>query len=182
MQRRRGIIQRLRRPTILALAATLLGCAVAASAAADTAPPVASVAVGPQYDLTHVYVAPDDVAPFVASFIATFGGRASKPAEVKVTPTESLTISRVVSSPVGFVSVFGFKTPISYPFGEERTGYLVTDMDAAVGRPSGRRRNRRVALPRRDRPRRHHPLARRGRYADLLAQCDAVLRAADDRA
>jgi predicted enzyme related to lactoylglutathione lyase len=30
------------------------------------------------------------------------------------------------------VSVFGFKTPIPYPFGLERTGYLVTDMDAAV--------------------------------------------------
>jgi hypothetical protein len=130
LQRRRGIIQRLWQPAILALATTLLGCAGAA--AADTAPPIASVAVGPQYDSTHVYVAPDDVAPFVASFIATFGGRASKPAEVKVTPTESLTISQVVSSPVGFVSVFGFKTPIPYPFGEERTGYLVTDMDAAV--------------------------------------------------
>jgi hypothetical protein len=30
------------------------------------------------------------------------------------------------------VSVFGFKTPIPYPFGLEQTGYLVTDMDAAV--------------------------------------------------
>jgi hypothetical protein len=129
LQRRRGIIQRLWRPAILALATMLLGCAVAASAAADSGPPIA---VGPQYDSTHVYVAPDDVAPFVASFIATFGGHASKPAEVKVTPTESLTISQVVSSPVGFVSVFGFKTPIPYPFGEERTGYLVADMDAAV--------------------------------------------------
>jgi hypothetical protein len=28
--------------------------------------------------------------------------------------------------------VFGFKTPIPYPFGLERTGYLVTDMDSAV--------------------------------------------------
>ena len=129
MQRRRGIIQRLWRPAILALATMLLGCAVAASAVADSGPPVA---VGPQYDSMHVYVAPDDVAPFVASFIATFGGHASKPAEVKVTPTESLTISQVVSSPVGFVSVFGFKTPIPYPFREERTGYLVADMDAAV--------------------------------------------------
>ena len=119
----------MRRPAILALATMLLSCAVAASAAADSGPPIA---VGPQYDSTHVYVAPDDVAPFVASFIATFGGHAGKPAEVKVTPTESLTISQVVSSPVGFVSVFGFKTPIPYPFREERTGYLVADMDAAV--------------------------------------------------
>lgn len=30
------------------------------------------------------------------------------------------------------VSVFGFKTPIPYPFGLERTGYLVTDMDEAI--------------------------------------------------
>jgi hypothetical protein len=33
---------------------------------------------------------------------------------------------------VGSVSVFGFKTPIPYPFGLERTGYLVTNMDEAV--------------------------------------------------
>jgi predicted enzyme related to lactoylglutathione lyase len=30
------------------------------------------------------------------------------------------------------VSVFGFKTPIPYPFGGERTGYLVADMDEAI--------------------------------------------------
>jgi hypothetical protein len=30
------------------------------------------------------------------------------------------------------VSVFGFKTPIPYPFGAERTGYLVTDLDEAI--------------------------------------------------
>jgi hypothetical protein len=33
---------------------------------------------------------------------------------------------------VGTLSVFGFKTPIAYPFGAERTGYLVTDLDIAV--------------------------------------------------
>jgi len=33
---------------------------------------------------------------------------------------------------VGSVSVFGFKTPIPYPFGLERTGYLVNDMDEAI--------------------------------------------------
>ncbi len=91
-----------------------------------------SLAVGPQYNSTHVYVAPDRIGPFVASFIATFGGRSSKPAVVTVTPTPSSTISQVVFTPVGFLSVFGFKTPIPYPFGEERTGYLVTDMDTAV--------------------------------------------------
>jgi hypothetical protein len=30
------------------------------------------------------------------------------------------------------VSLFGFKTPIPYPFGSERTGYLVTDMGVAI--------------------------------------------------
>ncbi len=78
-------------------------------------------AVGPQYDSTHVYVAPDQVAGFVQSFIATFGGHASQPAVVTVTPTPSTTISQVVFAPVGFLSVFGFKTPIPYGFGEERT-------------------------------------------------------------
>jgi len=35
-------------------------------------------------------------------------------------------------TPAGSLSVFGFKTPIPYPFGLERTGYLVADMDAAI--------------------------------------------------
>jgi hypothetical protein len=30
------------------------------------------------------------------------------------------------------VSLFGFKTPIPYPFGVERTGYLVTNIDEAI--------------------------------------------------
>jgi predicted enzyme related to lactoylglutathione lyase len=30
------------------------------------------------------------------------------------------------------VSLFGFKTPIPFPFGAERTGFLVTDMDVAI--------------------------------------------------
>ena len=39
-------------------------------------------------------------------------------------------MSQLVLTPVGTVSVFGFKTPVPYPFGAERTGYLVTDLDA----------------------------------------------------
>lgn len=91
-----------------------------------------ALAVAPQYDSTHVYLAPEDVDRFIASFTATFGGTASKPAMVTVTPTPSRTVSQVVFSPVGFLSVFGFQTPVPYPFGAERTGYLVTDMDAAI--------------------------------------------------
>jgi predicted enzyme related to lactoylglutathione lyase len=41
-------------------------------------------------------------------------------------------MSQLVMTPVGTISVFGFKTPVPYPFGSERTGYLVTDIDAAV--------------------------------------------------
>src|SRR6267143_1498987 len=92
----------------------------------------ADVAVGPQYDTTHVYVAPEDFDRFVTSLVATFGGTTSKQGVFQVTPTPSQTISQLVLTPVGNVSVFGFKTPIPYPFGVERTGYLVSDMDAAV--------------------------------------------------
>src|SRR5438105_10004550 len=90
------------------------------------------VAVSPQYDTTHVYVAPQDFDRFVASLIATFGGTTTKQGVFTVTPTPSSTMSQLVLTPAGTVSVFGFKTPIPYPFGLERTGYLVTDMDEAV--------------------------------------------------
>src|SRR6201985_1132073 len=91
-----------------------------------------TVAVGPQYDTTHVYVAPQDFDRFVASLTATFGGTTSKQGVFTVTPTPSSTMSQLVLTPVGTLSVFGFKTPVPYPFGAERTGYLVTDLDAAV--------------------------------------------------
>ncbi len=90
------------------------------------------VAVGPQYDTTHVYVAPQEFDRFVASLIATFGGTTTKQGVFTVTPTPSSTMSQLVMTPVGTVSVFGFKTPVPYPFGLERTGYLVTDMDEAI--------------------------------------------------
>jgi predicted enzyme related to lactoylglutathione lyase len=90
------------------------------------------IAVGPQYDTTHVYVAPEDFDRFVASLLATFGGTTTKQGVFDVTPTPSSTMSQLVLTPVGTLSVFGFKTPIPYPFGAERTGYLVTDLDAAM--------------------------------------------------
>ena len=112
---------------------------VAAGLALATAPsafakPAASAdyAVGPQYDSTHVYVAPADFDRLIASFIATFGGTASQQGVFQVTPTASQTLSQIALTPAGIVSVFGFRTPIPYPFGEERTGYLVTDIDKAV--------------------------------------------------
>lgn len=99
---------------------------------AVAAPADADYAVGAQYDTTHVYVAPEEFDRFVASFIAAFGGSAGKQGVFQVTPTPSLTISQLVFTPAGTLSVFGFKTPVPYPFGAERTGYLVSDMDGAV--------------------------------------------------
>jgi hypothetical protein len=90
------------------------------------------VAVGPQYDTTHVYVAPENVDAFVRAFLGTFGGTSTKQVVVTVTPAPSSTSSQLLQTPVGTVSLFGFKTPIPYPFGAERTGYLVTDLDRAI--------------------------------------------------
>lgn len=88
--------------------------------------------VGSQYDTSHVYVDPDKVDSFVSSFLGTFGGTSTKQVVATVTPTPSSTSSQLLQTPVGTVSLFGFKTPIPYPFGYERTGYLVTDMDQAI--------------------------------------------------
>ncbi|MGU3362965.1 glyoxalase [Methylobacterium sp. M6A4_1b] len=90
------------------------------------------VAVGAQYDTTHVYVAPEEVDRFVTSFIDTFGGKSTSQVVATVTPTPSSTTSQLVQTPVGTISVFGFKTPIPFPFGAERSGYLVTDLDVAL--------------------------------------------------
>jgi predicted enzyme related to lactoylglutathione lyase len=119
---------------------SLLICALvapAAFAAAVTAPVppraiTTGVAVAPQYDSTHVYVAPADLEAFVASFTATFGGHAGAPVVSTVTPTPSSTQFQYVMSPVGMLSTFAYQTPVPYPFGLERTGYLVTDMDQAL--------------------------------------------------
>ncbi|PNB52810.1 glyoxalase, partial [Pseudomonas sp. FW305-130] len=109
----------------------MLGAAPIAPALAREAV-TADYAVGPQYDTTHVYVAPEDFDRFVTSLIATFGGTTTKKGAFQVTPTTSKTWSQLVLTQAGSVSVFGFTTPIPYPFGVERNGYLVSDMDAAV--------------------------------------------------
>src|SRR5437879_8241428 len=99
---------------------------------AFAAPADSNFGVGAQYDTTHVYVQPEDFDKFVASLLATFGGTTTKQGVFTVTPTPSKTMSQLVLTPVGTLSVFGFKTPLPYPFGVERTGYLVTNLDAAV--------------------------------------------------
>jgi hypothetical protein len=125
------------RPRIVAGVLTLLcvgvgqfaSPAIRPAAAGDSTP---NIAVAPQYDTTHVYVAPEDVDRFAASFLTTFGGTSSRQVVATVTPTASSTTSQLLQTPSGTVSLFGFKTPIPYPFGAERTGYLVTDLDLAI--------------------------------------------------
>ncbi|WP_213881911.1 glyoxalase [Pseudomonas sp. dw_358] len=112
-------------------ASTAMALAIGlAATASQAATPV--VAVAPQYDTSHVYVAPADVDRFVQSFTATFGGKSTPQVVVNVLPTPSSTTSQLLQTPYGTVSLFGFTTPIPRPFGFERNGYLVKDMDAAV--------------------------------------------------
>ena len=76
------------------------------------------VAVGPQYDTTHVYVAPQDFDRFVASLIATFGGTTTKQGVFTVTPTPSSTMSQLVLTPAGTVSTtltsVAFEVPVLF--------------------------------------------------------------------
>ncbi|MFE6741698.1 glyoxalase [Streptomyces tubercidicus] len=106
----------------------------APSSARDGAAAVSAstTAVGPQYDTTHVYVTPGKVDAFVASWGATFGGTHTAKVLTTVTPTPSKTESELVMSPVGTLSVFDFRTPAPYPFGAERTGWLMSDFDKGV--------------------------------------------------
>jgi len=105
---------------------------LAASGASKQPARHTAIAVGPQYDSTHVYIAPGYLDAFVNSFVTTFGGSPSKRTVVNVLPVPSSTELQAVLSPVGVLSIFGYQTPIPFPFGEERTGYLVTDMDQAI--------------------------------------------------
>src|ERR1700740_3304603 len=117
---------------LLATAFTILLIVETVAVAVGQQTATANVAVGPQYDTTHVYVAPEDFDHFIASVLATFGGTTTKQVVANVTPTPSSTLSQLILTPVGSISVFGFKTPVPYPFGVERTGYLVSDIDVAV--------------------------------------------------
>jgi predicted enzyme related to lactoylglutathione lyase len=114
------------------LISSLLAALSPATARDAESEAIPQVGVGAPYDTTHVYVAPEEVDKFAASFLATFGGQSTKQVVVTVTPTPSSTTSQLLQTPVGTVSLFGFKTPIPYPFGAERTGYLVADIDVAV--------------------------------------------------
>src|ERR1700691_3507034 len=79
----------------------LIGVALGAVAGQAAPGNDAQIAVGPQYDSTHVYVGPGDLDAFVKSFIAVFGGQASKPAVTNVLPEPSRTKFEYVSTPHG---------------------------------------------------------------------------------
>jgi hypothetical protein len=114
------------------LAMAVLSHSSMAQSASHDASAGGELAVGSQYDTTHVYVSPADLNAFVASFIATFGGHTSKMIVSNVLPEASSTEFQYVWTPSGNLSVFAFTTPIPYPFGLERTGLLVTDLPDAV--------------------------------------------------
>ena len=121
------------RATITVAVIALLSTApLSVSLAKEAASNAPGVAVGPQYDTTHVYIAPGDFDTFVNSFTGTFGGKPSPRGTFNVLPVPSSTEGQYVWTPVGTLSTFAFLTPIPYPFGQERTGYLVTDMDQAL--------------------------------------------------
>jgi len=92
----------------------------------------ADIAVGPQYDTTHVYVDPAELDALVNSFVATFGGKPSKRIVGNVLPVSSSAEMQYVLTPVGALSIFAYQTPVPFPFGQERTGYLVTNLDLAI--------------------------------------------------
>ncbi|WP_208247365.1 glyoxalase (plasmid) [Rhizobium sp. T1470] len=117
--------------TTLSLVATL-SILPAAGELALARENTSQLGVAPQYDTTHVYVDPRAADEFTKSFLGTFGGESTKQVTVTVTPTPSTTTSQLLQTPFGTVSLFGFTTPIPYPFGSERTGYLVRDMDKAL--------------------------------------------------
>lgn len=67
--------------------------------------------------------------------MGTFGGSYVKPFTTQLTPTPSSAMATQVFSPVALLSVFDFTTPVPYPFGQERTGWGVTDTAAATRQP-----------------------------------------------
>ncbi|WP_254647517.1 glyoxalase [Streptomyces sp. GbtcB6] len=118
--------------TLPALLVALSVVGAGAPSPAQSTVRASTTAVGPQYDSTHVYVTPGKEDAFADSWLATFGGTHTTKVVTDVTPTPSQAESELVLSPVGTLSVFDFKTPVPYPFGTERTGWLMSDFDRGV--------------------------------------------------
>ena len=119
---------------LLALLPATRGQAPRADAAVDAGP---GVGVGAQYDAPHIYIQHGMEEAFVHSWLDTFGGTATQPLQLDVTPTPSQTLSDIVLSPVGTLSVFDFSTGIPYPFGQESVGDMVSDLGAGVTAATG---------------------------------------------
>src|SRR5450631_2225344 len=83
-------IHAIRLGSAIALAAVLL-FSLQGLATGSKVPGDEGVAVGAQYDSTHVYVAPGDLDAFVNSFAGTFGGQPSKRSVTNVLPVPSRT-------------------------------------------------------------------------------------------
>ena len=156
----------------LTIAIALFSIAVAVATPADS-----NVGVGPQYDTTHVYVQPEDFDKFVASLLATFGGTTTKQGVFTVTPTaEQDDVATRADARGNRCQSLDSRRPCRIPFGAERTGYLVTDLDAAVRCSGGRRRRRsRDSVQRSDRQGRRDSVAGRREHAALLAHHPAFL-------
>jgi len=139
---KQGIVRRVLPVTVAAVVAAVAVPAVsyaqktdapAKAAAGSQSGDAGRLAAGSQYDSTHVYVSSAAAqGALVKSWEATFGGTNSTPTPTDVTPTPSQTVSEIVLSPVGTLSIFDFTTPIPYPFGAERGGWLVTNLDKGV--------------------------------------------------
>ena len=114
------------------MAAVLAHFFCVAACAKGPAGSLPDVAVGPQYDTTHVYLNAADYDTFVDAWTSTFGGKPGQRITANVTPVESSTLLQYVWSPVGNLSTFAFQTPVPHPYGAERTGWLVTDIDKAI--------------------------------------------------
>jgi hypothetical protein len=110
-------------------AAVLIGIMPTAQARPAQA---AGPGVGAQYDAPHIYIQHGMEKAFVDSWLATFGGTATSPLRLDVTPTPSETLSDIVLSPVGTLSVFDFSSGIPYPFGQETIGDMVANFDQGL--------------------------------------------------
>ncbi|WP_265443717.1 hypothetical protein [Flexivirga meconopsidis] len=89
---------------------------------------------GPAYDSTHIYTTFADMAPLTEQLQAVFGGEVKTYGELNICPQPSLSVVSVLLSPYGLLSLFGFSTPIPYPFGQDKHGYRIRRRDEMIGR------------------------------------------------
>ena len=136
-----------------------------------------SIAVGPQYDTTDVYVARQDFDRFVASLTATFGGTTTKQGVFTVTPTPSSTMSQLVLTPVGDHSSLRFQD--ANPLSVWRGAHGLSSQGPGCGCPRSSRNRcgcHRRSLQRRYWAKRHNPVAGWRQYSALVSHHSAILR------